>query len=81
MSFLKKKLYFLPPQSRVLIMTSPLAQGLLVSLALPVVFTFRLVVNIKSVQSTLSHLITTSVPRAMLTHLLVEHELSQYYLY
>ena len=37
--------------------------------------------HIKSVQSTLSHLITTSVPRAMFTHFLVEHGLSQYYLY
>ena len=36
---------------------------------------------LKSVQSTLSHLITTSVPRAMFTHFLVEHGLSQYYLY
>ena len=36
---------------------------------------------LKSVQSTLSHLITTSVPRAMLTHFLVEHGLSQYYLF
>ena len=38
-------------------------------------------VDLKSVQSTLSHLITTSVPRAMFTHFLVVHELSQYYLY
>ena len=37
--------------------------------------------SVKSVQSTLSHLITTSVPRAMFTHFLVEHGLSQYYLY
>ena len=36
---------------------------------------------LKSVQLTLSHLITTSVPRAMFTHFLVEHGLSQYYLY
>ena len=36
---------------------------------------------VKSVQSTLRHLLTTSVPRAMFTHFLVEHELSQYYLY
>ena len=36
---------------------------------------------VKSVQSTLSYLITTSVPRAMFTHFLVEHGLSQYYLY
>ena len=28
---------------------------------------------LKSVQSTLSRLITTSVPRAMFTHFLVEH--------
>ena len=38
-------------------------------------------VLLKSVQSTLSHLMTTSVPRAMLTHFLVEHGLFQYYLY
>ena len=31
---------------------------------------------VKSVQSTLSHVITTSVPRAMFTHFLMEHELS-----
>ena len=37
--------------------------------------------HIKSVQSTLSHLITTSLPRAMFTHFLVEHGLSQYYLF
>ena len=36
---------------------------------------------LKSVQSTLSHLITTSVPRAMFTHFLVEHGLSQYYIH
>ena len=29
----------------------------------------------------MDHLITTSVPRAMFTHFLVEHRLSQYYLY
>ena len=40
-----------------------------------------IVTNVKSVQSTLSHLITTSVPHAMFTHFLVEHGLSQYYLY
>ena len=37
--------------------------------------------QVKSVQSTLSHLITTSVPRAMFTHLLVRDELFLYYLY
>ena len=37
--------------------------------------------KIKSLQSTLSHLITTSVPNAMFTHFLVKHGLSQYYLY
>ena len=37
--------------------------------------------TVKSVQSTLSHLITTSVPSAMFTHFLVEHGLSQYHLY
>ena len=36
---------------------------------------------LKSVQSTLSQLITTSVPRAMFTHFLVEHGLSQCHLY
>ena len=36
---------------------------------------------VKSVQSTLCHLITTSVPRAMFTLFLVEHGWSQYYLY
>ena len=35
--------------------------------------------SIKSVQSTLSHLISTSVPRATFTRLLVEHGLFQYY--
>ena len=30
--------------------------------------------QLKSVQSTLSHMITTSVPRAMFTHFLEEHE-------
>ena len=35
--------------------------------------------KVKSVQSTLSHLITTSITRAMFTHFLVEHGLSQYY--
>ena len=35
---------------------------------------------VKSVQSTLSHLKTISVPRAMFTHCLVKHGLSQYYL-
>ena len=34
--------------------------------------------KVKSVQSTLSHLITTSVPRAISTHFLVEHGLSLY---
>ena len=34
---------------------------------------------LKSVQSTLSHLILTSVPRATLIRFLVEHELFQYY--
>ena len=38
-------------------------------------------ISAKSVQSTLSHLITTSVSLAMFTHFLVEHGLSQYYLY
>ena len=37
--------------------------------------------QLKSVQSTLGHLITTSVPRATFTHCLLEHGLSQYYLY
>ena len=37
--------------------------------------------EVKSVQSTLSHLITTSVSRAMFTHFLVEHGWSQYFLY
>ena len=37
--------------------------------------------EVTSVQSTLSHLITTSVPRAIFTHFLVEHGLSEYYLY
>ena len=32
----------------------------------------------KSVQSTLSYLITTTVPRVMFTHFLVEHELSHF---
>ena len=36
---------------------------------------------VKSVQSTLSHLITASVPLAMFTHFLVKHGLCQYYLY
>ena len=45
-------------------------------------FEFGLIVPaVKSVQSTLSHLITASVPRAMFTHFLVEHGLSQYCLY
>ena len=35
----------------------------------------------KSVQSTLSYLITTSIPLAMFTHFLVEHGLSQYDLF
>ena len=34
---------------------------------------------LKSVQSTLRHLITTSVPHAMFTHFLVEHGLSEYF--
>ena len=34
---------------------------------------------VKSVQSTLSHLISTSVPRATFTRFLVEHGLFQYY--
>ena len=38
-------------------------------------------IQVKSVQSTLSHLITTSVLRAMFTHFLVEHGSPQYYLY
>ena len=37
--------------------------------------------QVKSVQSTLSHLITTSVQRAMFAHLPVRDELFQYYLY
>ena len=37
--------------------------------------------NIKSVQSTLSHLISTSVPRATFTRFFVEHGSFQYYLY
>ena len=37
--------------------------------------------RVKSVQSTLSHLITTSVPRAMFTHFVVEQGLSQFCLY
>ena len=36
---------------------------------------------VKSVQSTLSHLISTSVPRATFTRFLVEHGLLQYYSY
>ena len=36
---------------------------------------------LESVQSTLSHLITTSVSRAMFAHFLVEHGVCQYYLY
>ena len=35
--------------------------------------------NVKSVQSTLSHLISTSVPRTTFTRFLVEHQLFQYY--
>ena len=35
--------------------------------------------TLKSAQSTLSQLITTSIPRAMFTHFLVEHGLSQHY--
>ena len=42
---------------------------------------FTMLLLVKSVQSTLSHLITTSVPRAMLTHFLVEHGWYQSYLY
>ena len=34
---------------------------------------------VKSVQSTLSHLITTSVSHATFTRFFVEHELFQYY--
>ena len=34
---------------------------------------------VKSVQSTLSHLMSTSVPRATFTRSLVEHRLFQYY--
>ena len=41
----------------------------------------NVIVALKSVQSTLSHLITTSVPHAMFAHFLVEHGLSQYYLH
>ena len=37
------------------------------------------VVDLKSDQSTLSHLISTSVPRATFTRFLVEHGLFQYY--
>ena len=37
--------------------------------------------QVKSVQLTLSYLITTSAPRVMFTHFFVEHGLSQYYLY
>ena len=36
---------------------------------------------VKSVQSTLSHLISTSVPCATFTRFFVEHGLFQYYLY
>ena len=35
--------------------------------------------QVKSVQSTLSHLISTSVPCATFTRFLVEHRLFQYY--
>ena len=38
-------------------------------------------IALKSVQSTLSHLISTSVPRATFTRFFVEHGLFQYYLY
>ena len=43
--------------------------------------TYEEAMEVKYVQSTLSHLMTTSVPRAMFTPFLVEHGLSQYYLY
>ena len=42
---------------------------------------YQYCMQVKSVQSTLSHLITTSVPLAMFTPFLLEHGLSQYYLY
>ena len=39
----------------------------------------KLPTGLESVQSTLSHLISTSVPRATFTRFLVEHRLFQYY--
>ena len=42
-------------------------------------FTYEKMNPIESVQSTLSHLISTSVPRAKLTPFLVEQGLFQYY--
>ena len=37
--------------------------------------------GVESVRSTLSHLITTSVSHATITHFFVEHGLFKYYLY